>query len=188
VETCFMLAHAGIRRRKPVILIDLTGSGWLADPLAAACAAAAGPLRHFSAAGPGYYEPFRGGDPAQAASLVAGMIDWTGTPDQYRRTCTTYLTDAFAVLAAAPADPRLPVLMTWPLPRRAAGQAGPRACHRPRRAALADRGVRSARRRRTGCVVDRRRRARSCGRPRSASGWPRSPRCGPDSGDRRPCG
>ena len=142
-ETCFMLAHAGIRRRKPVIIIDLTGSGWLADPLAAACAAAGAPLRHFSSAGPGYYEPFRGGDPAQAASLVAGMIDWAGTPDQYRRTCTAYLTDAFAVLAAAPADPRLPVLddLAGLLdPGRTAGQRSA-AClaYHPRRAALADR-------------------------------------------------
>jgi hypothetical protein len=142
VETCFMLAHAGIRRRKPVILIDLTGSGWLADPLAAACAAAAGPLRHFSAAGPGYYEPFRGGDPAQAASLVAGMIDWTGTPDQYRRTCTAYLTDAFAVLAAAPADPRLPVLDDVAgllAPAALLARLGRVPAYHPRRAALADR-------------------------------------------------
>ena len=141
-DTCFMLAHAGIRRRKPVIIIDLTGSGWLADPLAAACAAAGAPLRHFSSAGPGYYEPFRGGDPAQAASLVGGMIDWAGTPDQYRRSCTAYLTDAFAVLAAAPADPRLPVLDDL------AGLLAPAAllarlrrvpAYHPRRAALADR-------------------------------------------------
>ncbi len=141
-ETCFMLAHAGIRRRKPVIIVDLTGSGWLADPLAAACAAAGAPLRHFSSAGPGYYEPFRGGDPAQAAALVAGMIDWAGTPDQYRRTCTAYLTDAFAVLAAAPADPRLPVLddlggLLTPAALLARLRRVP--AYHPRRATLADR-------------------------------------------------
>ena len=137
-----MLAHAGIRRRKPVIVIDLAGSGWLADPLAAACAAAGAPLRHFSSAGPGYYEPFRGGDPAQAASLVAGMIDWTGTPDQYRRTCTAYLTDAFAVLAAAPADPRLPVLDDVAgllTPAALLARLGRVPAYHPRRAALADR-------------------------------------------------
>jgi hypothetical protein len=141
-ETCFMLAHAGIRRRKPVIIIDLTGSGWLADPLAAACAAAGAPLRHFSSAGPGFYEPFRGGDPAQAASLVAGLVDWAGTPDQHRRTCTAYLTDAFAVLAAAPADPRLPVLddlagLLTPAALLARLRRVP--AYHPRRAALADR-------------------------------------------------
>jgi hypothetical protein len=141
-ETCFMLAHAGIRRRKPVVVIDLTGSGWLSDPLAAACTAASAPLRHFSPAGPGYYEPFRGGDPAQAASLVAGMIDWTGTPDQYRRTCTAYLTDAFAVLAAAPADPRLPVLDDVAgllTPAALLARLGRVPAYHPRRAALADR-------------------------------------------------
>ncbi len=142
VETCFMLAHAGIRRRKPVIVIDLTGSGWLAGPLAAACAAAGAPLRHFSSAGPGFYEPFRGGDPAQAAALVAGMVDWAGTPDQHRRTCTAYLTDAFAVLAAAPADPRLPVLddladLLTPAGLLARLRRVP--AYHPRRAALADR-------------------------------------------------
>ena len=142
VDTCFMLAHAAIRRRKPVIAIDLTGSARLADPLAAACAAAGAPLRHFSSAGPGYYEPFRGGDPAQAASLVAGMIDWTGTPDQYRRTCTAYLTDAFAVLAAAPADPRLPVLddvASLLTPAALLARLGHVPAYHPRRAALADR-------------------------------------------------
>ena len=141
-ETCLMLAHAAIRRRKPVIVIDLTGSGWLADPLAAACAAASAPLRQFSAAGPGYYEPFRGGDPAQAASLVAGMIDWTGTPGQYRRTCAAYLTDAFAVLAAAPADPRLPVLDDVAgllTPAALLARIGRVPAYHPRRAALADR-------------------------------------------------
>src|ERR1019366_6723303 len=78
-ETCFLLANAGIRRRKPVVVIDLTGSRWLGESLAAACAAAAAPLRCFGAAGPGYYEPVRGGDPAQAAYLVMGMLDWTGS-------------------------------------------------------------------------------------------------------------
>ena len=142
VETCFMLAHAGIRRRKPAVVIDLTGSGWLADPLAAACTAAGAPLRHFGPTGPGYYEPFRGGDPAQAASLAAGMIDWTGTPDQYRRTCTAYLTDAFAVLAAAPADPRLPVLDDVAgllTPAALLARLGRVPAYHPRRAALADR-------------------------------------------------
>jgi hypothetical protein len=141
-ETCFMLAHAGVRRRKPVIVIDLASSGWLGDPLAAACAAAGAPLRHFSVAGPGYYEPFRGGDPVQAASLVTAMIDWTGTPDQHRRTCAAYLIDAFAVLAAAPADPRVPVLddlagLLSPAALQARlGRVPP---YHPRRAALADR-------------------------------------------------
>jgi len=141
-ETCFLLALAGIRRRKPVIVIDLTGSGWLTDSLVTACAAAGAPLRCFGAAGPGYYEPVRGGDPAEAAALVTGMINWTGTADQHRRTCAAYLTDAFAVLAAAPADPRLPVLddltgLLNPAALRARLSRVP--AHHPRRAVLTDR-------------------------------------------------
>ena len=137
-----MLAHAGIRRRKPVIVIDLTGSGWLAESLAAGCAAAGSPLRSFSAAGPGYYEPVRGGDPAQAASLVTGMIDWSGSTDQRRSTCTAYLTGAFAVLAAAPADLRMPILddlsgLLDPAALRARLSRVP--AYHPRRAALAER-------------------------------------------------
>jgi hypothetical protein len=141
-ETCFMLAHAGIRRRKPVIVIDLTGSRRLSESLAAACAGADAPLRSFGAAGPGYYEPVRGGDPAQAASLVMGMIDWTGSPDQHRRACAAYLADAFALLAAAPADPRMPVLddlagLLSPAALRA--RLGRVPAYNPRRGVLADR-------------------------------------------------
>ena len=141
-ESCVMLARAGIRRRKPVIVIDLTGSGWLAESLAAWCAAAGSPLRSFSAAGPGYYEPVRGGDPAQAASLVTGMIDWSGSTDQRRSTCMAYLTGAFAVLAAAPADLRVPILddlsgLLDPAVLRARLSRVP--AYHPRRAALAER-------------------------------------------------
>jgi hypothetical protein len=141
-DTCFMLAHAGIRRRKPVIVVDLTGSQWLRFALDAACAAADAPLRCFGASGRGYYEPVRGGDPAQATSLVMGMIDWTGVADQQRLTCAAYLADAFAVLAAAPADPRTPVLddlASLLTPDALWARVGRIPVHHPRRAALADR-------------------------------------------------
>jgi hypothetical protein len=147
-ETGFQLTHAAIRRRKTVITIDLTGSRRLADSMAGVCAAAQAPLRVFGEAGAGCYEPVRGGDPARGAALVLGMIDWTGVSDQHRRTCAAYLNDAFAVLAAAPADPRLPVLddlfrLLQPaaLRSRAAG-VHPR---HPRREILADRASVSAR-------------------------------------------
>ena len=39
-----------------------------------------------------------------------GMIDWGPVADHARRTCGAYLNDLFAVAAAAPADPRMPVL------------------------------------------------------------------------------
>jgi hypothetical protein len=113
-ESGFPLAHAAIRRRKPVIVIDLTGSPWLAGSLAAACAEPGAPFARFGPDGPGCYEPMRGGDPARASALVMSMIDWTGATDQQRRSCAAYLTDALAVQAAAqpatPRDGRLPVL------------------------------------------------------------------------------
>jgi hypothetical protein len=108
--TSFQLVHAAIRRRKPVIAVDLSGSQQLAEWFAIVCGATGTPLRVFSPAGPAYYEPLRGADPGTAASLVMGMIDWTGTPDQHRRSCGAYLNDLFAVTAAAPGDPRTPVL------------------------------------------------------------------------------
>jgi hypothetical protein len=109
-DSAFLLAHAAIRRRKPVIIIDLAGWPALAEALAAACLAPGAPFACFSAAGPGYYEPLRGGDPARAANLVMAMIDWTDVGDQQRRSASAYLTDALAARAAAPGDRRTPVL------------------------------------------------------------------------------
>jgi hypothetical protein len=109
-ESGFCMAHAAIRRRKPVIVVDLTGSPWLAESLAAACVEPGAPFSCFGPAGPGFYEPLRGRDPARAAALVMGMIDWTDVGDQQRRSCAAYLTDALAVLAAAPGDRQVSLL------------------------------------------------------------------------------
>jgi hypothetical protein len=109
-ESAFPLAHAAIRRRKPVIVIDSMGSPWLAGVMAAACAQAGAPFARFGPGGPGCYEPMRGGDPARAAALIMSMVDWSDATDQQRRSCAAYLTDALAVQAAAPGDRRLPVL------------------------------------------------------------------------------
>jgi len=109
-QSGFMLAHAAIRRRKPVIVIDLTGSARLAESLAAACVEPGAPLSLFGPTGPGCYEPLRGGDPVRAAALIMAMLDWSKTGDQQRRSCAAYLTDALAVRAAAPGDRRVPVL------------------------------------------------------------------------------
>jgi hypothetical protein len=106
----FALAHAAVRRRKPVIVIDLTGSAHLAESLATACAESGAPLHGFGPAGPCHYEPLRGGDPARVAALVMATIDWADVGDQQRRSCAAYLTDALAVQAAAPGDRRVPVL------------------------------------------------------------------------------
>ena len=70
--------HAAIRRRKPVIAVDLAGTSWLAGSLAAVCGAAGAPFYQFGEAGQASYEPLRGGDPVRGASLLLGMIDWAG--------------------------------------------------------------------------------------------------------------
>jgi hypothetical protein len=140
--TSFQVVHAAIRRRKPVIAVDLTGTGGLAESLAAVCEAAAAPLRIFGPSGPAYYEPLRGGDPARKAALVMGMIDWGAVADHARRTCGGYLNDLFAVAAAAPGDPDVPViddlvhLLSPPALRARVERVPP---YHPRRAPLAER-------------------------------------------------
>ena len=106
----FRFVHAAIRRRKPVLVVDLDGAPGLAGALARMCADAGAPLHVFGAGGPGCYDPLRGGDPARNAALVLGMIDWAAVAGPARRTGAGYLRDLFAVLAVAPGDPRLPVL------------------------------------------------------------------------------
>jgi hypothetical protein len=146
-ESGFALAHAAIRRRKPVIVIDLTGSPHLAEALAVACLEPGAPFSRFGPAGPGYYEPVRGGDPGRAAALLMGMIDWTGVGDQQRRSCAAYLTDALAVQAASPGDRAVPVLddltrlLTPDVLRERAAQIP---AYHPRRDVLIDRAAVSA--------------------------------------------
>jgi hypothetical protein len=145
--TSFQLVHAAIRRRKPVIIVDLTGSPWLAGSLAAVCDATGAPLSRFGEAGTATYEPLRGGDPARAASLVTGMLDWTAVTDQQRRACAAYLGDVLAVLAIAPGDPREPVLddirrLLSPAALRARLRQVP--AHHPQRSLLAERVAASA--------------------------------------------
>src|SRR5262245_45528321 len=106
----FQLVHAAIRLRKPVIVVDLAAGGELAASLAAVCAATGAPLQVFGAAGTGYYEPLRGGDPARQAALVMSMIDWAQAPDSARLGGQACLTDVFAVAGAAPADPGVALL------------------------------------------------------------------------------
>jgi hypothetical protein len=105
--TGFALVHAAVWRRKPVLAVDLTSDPGLPRRLAAVCADAGAPLRVF---GEACYEPFRHGDPARRASLVAAMLSWDGPGHRYRRSCVAYLEDIFELLDAAPGDPRVPVL------------------------------------------------------------------------------
>ena len=108
LSTSFQLVHAAVRRRKPVVAVDLTGDRALPGRLAAVCAAAGAPLRVFGEGA--CYEPFRHGDPAQRASLITAMVSWDGPGSQYRPSCVAYLQDVFELIDAAPGDPRVPVL------------------------------------------------------------------------------
>jgi hypothetical protein len=108
LSTSFQLVHAAVRRRKPVVAVDLTGDRALPGRLAAVCAAAGAPLRVFGEGA--CYEPFRHGDPGQRASLVTAMVSWDGPGSHYRRSCVAYLQDVFELIDAAPGDPRVPVL------------------------------------------------------------------------------
>lgn len=125
LTTSFQLVHAAVRRRKPVLAVDLTADPGLAQRLAEVCAAVGAPLLVFGdvAAGraepvggwatwvtPACYEPFRRGDAAQRASLVMAMLSWDEPDSKYRRSCNAYLQDVFELMDAAPGDPRVPVL------------------------------------------------------------------------------
>src|SRR5689334_10011764 len=110
-STAFRFVHAAIRRRKPVVVVDLAGQGgWLAGALAAVSGAAGAPLHQFGPAGPGYYDPLRTGDPARAAALLTGLLDWSGGPDGRQRGCAAYLGELFAIRRAAPPHADQPVL------------------------------------------------------------------------------
>ncbi|HEY6279372.1 MAG TPA: hypothetical protein VIX86_23920 [Streptosporangiaceae bacterium] len=143
----FQLAHAAIRLRKPVIVVDLAASPGLPASLAEVCAAAGAPLARFGATGPGCYEPFLGGDPARNAALALGMIDWARAPEPARLGCQSVLTDVFAVAGAAPAEDGRAVLddvaaLLRPGALQTRMDRVP--AYYPQRAALADRVATSA--------------------------------------------
>jgi hypothetical protein len=106
----FQLVHAAIRRRQPVVVVDLAAPAGLAGALAAVCAQTGAPLHVFGAAGPGCYDPLRGGTAARQTATLMGMIDWATATDCARRTSRNLLNDLFAVTAAAPGDPARAVL------------------------------------------------------------------------------
>ena len=142
LTTSFQLVHAAVRRRKPVLALDLTSDPDLPARLAAVCTEAGAPLQVFGPDGGACYEPFRYGNPAWRASLITAMLSWEGPGRQYRRSCVAYLEDVFELLDAAPGDPRVPVLdevihLLNPTAMRARMEYVPAAY--PRRAALAER-------------------------------------------------
>jgi hypothetical protein len=75
----WQIAHAAIRRRKPVIVVDLTGSPELPGLLTAVCAATAAPLQMFGAGGPVRYEPGPGVAGKELAVLRSSPLGrWLG--------------------------------------------------------------------------------------------------------------
>jgi hypothetical protein len=141
----FPVAACAVRRRMTVIVVDLTGSAWLADSLSGVCAAAAAPLRRFSPAGPAWYEPFRSHPPPRAAALAIKMISWAGTTERQRQAGQRYLADALAVLAARPVPLAvLDALVTLLEPARLREAMAAVPGHLPSREALALRVAGSA--------------------------------------------
>jgi hypothetical protein len=75
----WQLTHAAIRRRKPVIVVDLAGHRELPGMLAAVCAAAAAPLQVFRADGAVRYAPGHGPAEQDLAALRASLLGrWLG--------------------------------------------------------------------------------------------------------------
>jgi hypothetical protein len=70
----WQLAHAAVRRRKPVFVVDLAGSRELPGMLAAACAAAAAPLQVFGDGAAVGYEPGQSTAGEQFAALRASPL------------------------------------------------------------------------------------------------------------------
>lgn len=141
------LVHAAIRRRKPVIAVDLDGDPATSRWFAAVCGATGTPLHVFGPGGPGCYEPLRSGGPGRRAALAMGVMNWTGAAHQYRRSCRSYLGDVFAVMDAAPGDPGTPVIdevlhLLNPAALRARAQHIP--AYHPRRDTLTERAAVSA--------------------------------------------
>jgi hypothetical protein len=132
----FQLVHAALRRRKPVIVVDMAGDAAVARALTAVCAATGTPLRVFGS-DEGYYDPFRMAGPARRLAMTLALL---GAPSAEGgvRTC---LRAAFELMDAVPADPRTRVLDdVTHLLNPAALQARLRlvAADSPRRAELAD--------------------------------------------------
>lgn len=99
-ELAMPVAAAAIRRRKAVLIIDLSEAAAVTAAVTAACALADAPLTVFSAGAAARYEPFLDRQLGQAARLLAEMIDWGGVSGQQRQAAQRYLSAALAVLAA----------------------------------------------------------------------------------------
>ena len=106
--TSFQVVHAALRRRKPVIAIDMTSDPAVARAMAGVCATAGSELRVYRS-GQGRYEPFRHATPARRLAMTLALLG-AEAADRPLDGVRTYLRTVFAVMDAVPADPRIPVL------------------------------------------------------------------------------
>jgi hypothetical protein len=101
--TSLQVVHAALRRRKPVITVDLSSDPAVAGALTAACAATGTPLQAFGA-GDGHYEPFRHAGPERRLAMALAMLGGSAHGAQ------PYLRAAFELIDEVPAGWRIPVL------------------------------------------------------------------------------
>jgi hypothetical protein len=138
--TSFQIVHAALRRRKPVIAVDMTGDATIARALTAGCAATGTPLKVFGTAD-GCYEPFRRASPARRLAMTLTLLGVTDPDEAPAQAVHAYLQAVCELIDAVPADPRTPVLddivhLLNPLALQARFQLVPAAS--PRRSQLAD--------------------------------------------------
>ena len=124
--TSLQIVHAALRRRKPVIALDMSGSPAVGHALAAACAATGTPLRAFgpglrqqaTAAGfsqqepaaDGCYEPFRQASPERRLAMTLALLGMDGAANRSADDARTYLRAVFELIDTVPADGRTAVL------------------------------------------------------------------------------
>ena len=101
--TSLQVVHAALRRRKPVIAVDLSGDAGVARALAAASEATGTPLQVFGAAD-GHYEPFRQAGPGRRLAMTRALLGGSA------RGVQAYLRAVFEVIGEVPADSRTPLL------------------------------------------------------------------------------
>jgi hypothetical protein len=127
--TGLQVVHSALRRRKPVIALDMSGNAATGHALAAACAATGTPLRAFGPAdfraggaegstSDGCYEPFRQAGPERRLAMTLALLGMDGaadgpadgSADGSAERARAYLRAVYELIDAVPADPRTAVL------------------------------------------------------------------------------
>ena len=101
--TSLQVVHAALRRRRPVIAVDLSGDAAVAGAMSAACQAIGTPLQVFGTE-QGHYEPFRYADPARRLAMTRALLGSSASGVQ------AYLSAVFELIKEVPAGSRTPVL------------------------------------------------------------------------------